>query len=53
MVYPRYDLALAIRPKKAKLFQTLQERQAFFEGYGLSELSQSEYRYFVGLYEFF
>ncbi len=49
----RYDLALAIRPKKTGLFQARQDRQAFFEGYGLSELSQPDYHYFVGLYEFF
>lgn len=50
---PRYDLALAIRPKKTGLFQTLQDRQAFFEGYGLSDLSEADYEYFISLYEFF
>jgi len=50
---PRYDLALAIRPKKTGLFHTLQDRQAFFEGYGLSDLSEFDYEYFVNLYEFF
>lgn len=50
---PRYDLALAIHPKKTGLFQTPQDRQAFFEGYGLSDLSEPDYHYFVELYEFF
>jgi aminoglycoside phosphotransferase (APT) family kinase protein len=50
---PRYDLALAIRPLPTGLFQTPADRQAFFEGYGLSDLSASELDYFLGLYEFF
>lgn len=50
---PRYDLALAIRPKKTGLFHAPQDRQAFFEGYGLFSLSEFDYDYFVGLYEFF
>ncbi len=50
---PRYDLALAIRPKSTGLFQTQQDRQAFFNGYGLSGLSEADCEYFVGLYEFF
>ncbi|HEU5370314.1 MAG TPA: phosphotransferase [Ktedonobacterales bacterium] len=50
---PRYDLALAIRPQKTGLFQTPQDRQAFFEGYGRADLSEPEYDYFVRLYEFF
>ena len=50
---PRYDLALAVRPKETGLFQTLQDRQAFFEGYSLSDLNRDEYAYFVSLYEFF
>jgi hypothetical protein len=29
------------------------EINAFFEGYGGSPLSEEEYEYFVGLYEFF
>jgi len=50
---PRYDLALAIRPKKTGLFHTPQDRQAFFEGYGLCGLSDFDYDYFVDMYEFF
>ncbi len=50
---PRYDLALAIRPQATGLFETPQDRQAFFEGYGLADLSEAEYDYFVRLYEFF
>jgi aminoglycoside phosphotransferase (APT) family kinase protein len=50
---PRYDLALAIRPKETGLFQTLEDRHAFFEGYGMAGLSEPEYDYFVNLYEFF
>lgn len=50
---PRYDVALAIRPEKGGLFHTQQDRQAFFAGYGLSGLSESDYEYFVNLYEFF
>ncbi|MGZ3609026.1 MAG: phosphotransferase family protein [Ktedonobacteraceae bacterium] len=50
---PRYDLALAIRPKETNLFHVLEDRQAFFEGYGLFNLSDFDYTYFVDLYEFF
>jgi len=51
---PRYDLALAIRPKSSGLFHEPQDRAAFFEGYGeLVTLHESEYSYFVTLYEFF
>lgn len=51
---PRYDLALAIRPKETGLFQTTEDRRTFFEGYGqVNDLSEFEYHYFVGLYEFF
>jgi aminoglycoside phosphotransferase (APT) family kinase protein len=49
---PRYDLALAIRPEP-EAFGTQADLQAFFEGYGSRPLSDDEYRYFVGLYEFF
>jgi aminoglycoside phosphotransferase (APT) family kinase protein len=49
---PRYDLALAIRPK-AGIFDTPEDVQAFLDGYGTSGLSQQEYDYFIGLYEFF
>src|SRR5205807_10669213 len=49
---PRYDLALAIRPKE-NLFQTSEDIQAFLDGYGTAALSKEEYDYFVSLYEFF
>jgi aminoglycoside phosphotransferase (APT) family kinase protein len=49
---PRYDLALAIRPKIG-VFQTPEDRESFFSGYGTTGLSQEEYEYFVALYEFF
>jgi aminoglycoside phosphotransferase (APT) family kinase protein len=49
---PRYDLALAIRPKEG-LFQTTEDTESFFAGYGTTRLSQAEYEYFVALYEFF
>jgi aminoglycoside phosphotransferase (APT) family kinase protein len=50
---PRYDLALAIRPRETGLFQEPPDRHAFFEGYGMAGLSAAEYDYFVKLYEFF
>lgn len=50
---PRYDLALAIRPRKTGLFHPPQDRQAFFEGYGLADLSEDEYEFFGDLYAFF
>ncbi|MGE5704595.1 MAG: phosphotransferase family protein [Clostridia bacterium] len=50
---PRYDLALAIRPKR-NLFETSEDRDAFFAGYGCKMISEEEYEYFAeGLYEFF
>jgi aminoglycoside phosphotransferase (APT) family kinase protein len=49
---PRYDIALACRPKP-EVFQIPAEIDAFFEGYGGSPLSEEEYEYFVGLYEIF
>lgn len=49
---PRYDLALAIRPK-ARIYDAPEDVQAFLDGYGTSGLSQEEYDYFIGLYEFF
>jgi aminoglycoside phosphotransferase (APT) family kinase protein len=48
----RYDLALAIRPEP-EAFDHPADKQAFFEGYGSRPLSDDEYRYFNGLYEFF
>ena len=49
---PRYDLALAIRPKEG-IFQTPEDTKSFFDGYGTAGLSQGEYDYFVSLYELF
>lgn len=49
---PRYDLALAIRPKEG-IFQTSEDIQSFLDGYGTARLSKNEYDYFVSLYEFF
>ncbi len=49
---PRYDLALAIRPEP-EAFGNQADAHAFFEGYGSQPLSDDEYRYFNGLYEFF
>src|SRR5207248_5153726 len=49
---PRYDLALAIRPKEG-IFQTSEDIQSFLDGYGTTGLSKGEYDYFVDLYEFF
>ncbi|QTD39921.1 phosphotransferase family protein [Sporosarcina sp. Te-1] len=49
---PRYDLALAIRPKPG-MFERTEDREIFFEGYGMS-INREEYVYFAdGLYEFF
>jgi aminoglycoside phosphotransferase (APT) family kinase protein len=50
---PRYDVALAIRPKP-NAFQTDEDLDAFFAGYGEKIVSEEEYRYFAeGLYSFF
>ena len=49
---PRYDLALAIRPKEG-IFQTVEDIQSFWDGYGTAALSKDEYDYFLSLYEFF
>lgn len=51
---PRYDLALATRPQR-EAFGTEREAdlQAFYEGYGSPPLSQTEFDYYNGLYEFF
>ena len=48
----RYDLALAVRPEP-EAFGNPGDVKAFFEGYGSQPLSDDEYRYFNGLYEFF
>lgn len=49
---PRYDLALAVRPK-AGIFGGEADVAAFFAGYGRAPLSQAESRYFTQLYEYF
>lgn len=49
---PRYDVALAIRPKDG-LFETEEDFAAFFGGYGDRIITDEEYDYFNGLYEFF
>ncbi|MCQ6559380.1 phosphotransferase family protein [Paenibacillus mendelii] len=50
---PRYDAALAIRPKP-NAFEIDSEIDIFFEGYGTKLIGEQEYTYFKdGLYEFF
>jgi aminoglycoside phosphotransferase (APT) family kinase protein len=50
---PRYDAALAIR-EKPHAFQTEEDKDIFFAGYGERILSTEEERYFAdGIYEFF
>lgn len=50
---PRYDVALATRPKP-NLFQASSDYQAFFDGYGEKIITEEQYVYFAdGLYEFF
>lgn len=50
---PRYDAALAIRPKR-NAFQHESDVLTFFKGYGQKPITKEEYTYFAnGLYEFF
>ncbi|RXJ04637.1 aminoglycoside phosphotransferase family protein [Anaerobacillus alkaliphilus] len=50
---PRYDLALAIRPKPS-IFEDEKEIAIFFDGYGKKMINDAEYTYFEeGLYAFF
>lgn len=50
---PRYDIALAIRPK-LNAFDNEIDKCLFFEAYRLRVISQREYEYFAdGLYQFF
>ncbi|TDL31359.1 aminoglycoside phosphotransferase family protein [Jeotgalibacillus sp. S-D1] len=50
---PRYDAALAIRPKP-NAFQAREEVDIFFKGYGKQAVNRKEFLYFEeGLYEFF
>ncbi|NJP39269.1 aminoglycoside phosphotransferase family protein [Alkalicoccus luteus] len=49
---PRYDVALAVRPKPSVFTQ--EDAAAFYKGYGKTALSNNEFHYFAeGLYEFF
>ncbi len=50
---PRYDAALAVRPKP-NAFENESDREVFFEGYGKKIITEVEYLYFeAGLYNFF
>jgi aminoglycoside phosphotransferase (APT) family kinase protein len=50
---PRYDLALAIRPKR-NAFERENDIAVFFAGYGQPPINRDDYEYFAnGLYEFF
>ncbi|WP_404448628.1 phosphotransferase [Sutcliffiella horikoshii] len=49
---PRYDVSLAIRPKKA-VFDWEGDKVSFFKGYGECILTEGDYNYFLDLYEYF
>jgi aminoglycoside phosphotransferase (APT) family kinase protein len=51
---PRYDVALAIRPKDG-VFQNSEDVEYFYEGYGGNRITKKEFDYFQsgGLYDFF
>ncbi len=50
---PRFDIALAIRPK-ADIFDGERDREIFLESYGRAKITDDEYRYYQeGLYTFF
>ncbi|WP_419881233.1 phosphotransferase family protein [Peribacillus sp. B-H-3] len=50
---PRFDVSLAIRPKR-NAFENEIDKQIFFEGYGGKIITDNDYDYFAnGLYEFF
>ncbi|MCM3786236.1 phosphotransferase [Neobacillus mesonae] len=50
---PRYDAALAIRPKP-NIFQSKEDFAAFYDGYGQKKITGEEYEYYEsGLYAFF
>ncbi len=50
---PRFDIALAIRPK-AGIFDRDRDREIFLESYGRAKITDDEYRYYQeGLYTFF
>ncbi|MBY6037746.1 aminoglycoside phosphotransferase family protein [Fictibacillus nanhaiensis] len=50
---PRYDVSLAIRPKP-NAFETKEDKEMFFAGYGKKIITEADYHYFEeGLYNFF
>ncbi|KAA8785897.1 aminoglycoside phosphotransferase (APT) family kinase protein [Paenibacillus sp. 4624] len=50
---PRYDVALAIRPK-TNAFEDERDKHIFYDAYGKRRLTEEEYRYFEdGIYNFF
>lgn len=50
---PRYDVALATRPK-ANAFEDQWDKEIFYDAYGRLRLTDEEYRYFEdGIYNFF
>jgi aminoglycoside phosphotransferase (APT) family kinase protein len=50
---PRYDVCLAVRPKP-NIFQTAEDYNAFFAGYGEKIINDQDYEYYEnGLYAFF
>ncbi|WP_339830775.1 phosphotransferase [Paenibacillus sp. FSL R7-0272] len=50
---PRYDVALAIRPK-TNAFEDERDKDIFYDAYGKRRLTEEEYRYFEdGIYNFF
>ncbi|MDT0123233.1 phosphotransferase [Paenibacillus sp. RRE4] len=50
---PRYDVALAIRPK-TNAFELERDKDIFYDAYGKRRLTEEEYRYFEdGIYNFF
>jgi aminoglycoside phosphotransferase (APT) family kinase protein len=50
---PRYDVALAIRPKP-NAFENERDKEIFYDAYGKRRLTNEEYRYFEdGIYSFF
>ncbi|KMJ57437.1 aminoglycoside phosphotransferase [Bacillus sp. LL01] len=49
---PRYDVSLAIRPKRG-VFEWERDKRIFFEGYSGDILNEGDYKYFINLYEYF
>jgi aminoglycoside phosphotransferase (APT) family kinase protein len=51
---PRYDIALGTRPQHVAFeIDRAHDLEAFYAGYGSDPISQDDYDYFIGLYEFF